>query len=106
MISTTYTAPAQTRAELALHDDTELPLDFDRLKYPILARHVFGLAPGRPALRLVCSQPQGSTDDPVIVQLPPTFLRRGPGTFEHVGVIAERVLARIEVIDGEGSEAA
>ncbi len=53
MISTTYTAPAQTRAELALPDDTELPPDFDRLKYPILARHVFGLAPERPALKLV-----------------------------------------------------
>ncbi len=50
-------AQAQARAELALHDDTGLPPDFDRLKYPILARHVFGLAPERPALRLVSSQP-------------------------------------------------
>lgn len=64
MINTTYTQPAQG-ADLNLPDDTELPPDFDRLKYPILARHVFGLVPERPALRLVSSQPQGPTDDPV-----------------------------------------
>ena len=65
MLNTTYTLPAQApRADL-LPDDTELPLAFDRLKYPILARHVFGLAPERPALRLVSSQPQGPTDDPI-----------------------------------------
>ena len=43
MISTTYTAPAQTRAELALHDDTELPYDFDPRRWPIIAKHVFGI---------------------------------------------------------------
>ncbi len=39
-------------------------------------------------------------------QLPPTFLWRGLGSYQHVGAVAERVLARIEVIDDEGSEAA
>ena len=48
MLNTTYTRPAQApRADL-LPDDTELPPDFDRLKYPILARHFFGLVPERP----------------------------------------------------------
>ncbi len=39
MISTTYTAPAQTCAELALPDQLNLPPAFDAKRYPILARH-------------------------------------------------------------------
>ena len=69
MISTTYTAPAQTRAELALPGDTELPPDFDRLKYPILARHVFGLVPKRPALRLVRDRSLLPTDDDDVIDI-------------------------------------
>ena len=62
-MDTTIAAPVQhLRTELALHDDTELPPGFDRLKYPILARHVFGLVPKRPAIRLVSSQPSTLPD--------------------------------------------
>ena len=43
---TTTSVPAQySRAERALHDDTEPPLDFDPRRWPILARHWFGVVP-------------------------------------------------------------
>ena len=67
MANTTYTQPAQG-ADLNLPDDTELPPDFDRLKYPILARHVFGLAPERPALRLVSDRSLPPTDDVIDIE--------------------------------------
>ena len=34
-----------------------------------------------------------------IQPLPRTFMRRGPGSFEHVGAIAERVIRRLAVED-------
>ena len=45
MISITYTAPAQTCAELALPDQLNLPPAFDAKRWPILARHWFGIVP-------------------------------------------------------------
>ena len=45
MISTTYTTPAQTRAELAFRDQLNLPPAFDAKRWPILARHWFGITP-------------------------------------------------------------
>ncbi len=69
MLNTTYTLPAQApRADL-LPDDTELPLAFDRLKYPILARHVFGLAPKRPGLKLVRDRSLLPTDDDDVIDI-------------------------------------
>lgn len=63
-MSTTTSVPAQDfRAEHTLPDHLNLPPAFDAKRWPILAQHVFGLAPERPALRLVSSQPSTLPDD-------------------------------------------
>ena len=57
-MDTTIAAPVQhLRTELALHDDTELPPGFDPTRWPIIAKHVFGLAPGRRARPSTKRQP-------------------------------------------------
>ena len=63
-------AQTQVRAERTPPlDNIKLPPAFDRLKYPILARHVFGLAPERPALRLVSDRSLPPTDDDDVIYI-------------------------------------
>ena len=49
-MDTTIAAPVQyLRAERTHPDDTELPYNFDPTRWPIIAKHVFGLASERAA---------------------------------------------------------
>ena len=45
MHNTTYTAPAQARAKRSHPNHLNLPPAFDAMRWPILARHWFGIVP-------------------------------------------------------------
>ena len=78
-MDTTIAVPAQeSRAERTPPDHQNLPPAFDARRWPIIAKHVFGLAPERtvraaaktqPALRLISNRPLPPTDDVVAIDI-------------------------------------